>query len=90
MPVLYLGLKGAIVYAMAHYKFKYLNFEVYDFLNFDFSPNTCMSVLYSKAFLKGPLKKTPKGFFKTNTHLVQFKSIAECSRGAFCSTFELH
>ena len=26
----------------------------------------------------------------TDNHLMQVKSIAECSRGAFCSTFDLH
>ena len=27
-------------------------------------------------------------FYKTDTRLMQVKSIAECSRGAFCNTFD--
>ena len=27
---------------------------------------------------------------KTNNNLMKVKSIAECSRGAFCTTFDLH
>ena len=27
---------------------------------------------------------------KTNEHLMQVESIAECSLGAFCNTFDLH
>ena len=37
-----------------------------------------------KPFLSGHWKK------KTNYHLMQVKSIAECSKGAFCNTFDLH
>ena len=29
-------------------------------------------------------------FIKTNYHIMQAKSIAECSQGAFCNTFNLH
>ena len=28
--------------------------------------------------------------FKTDYHLMQVKSIAECSKGAFCNTSDLH
>ena len=28
--------------------------------------------------------------FKTENHLMQVKSIAECSEGGFCNTFDLH
>ena len=43
----------------------------------------------SKTCVKRPLSKRPKIGFKTNYRLVQVKSIAECSRGAFCNTFGL-
>ena len=38
------------------------------------------------------LKKAKNWFlvFKTNYRLMQFKSIAECSLGAFCNTFDLY
>ena len=29
-------------------------------------------------------------FFKTDYRMMQVKSIAECSQGAFCNTFDLH
>ena len=34
---------------------------------------------YSKTCLKQPLKKDKKKVFKTNNHLMQVKSIVECS-----------
>ena len=42
------------------------------------------SLLYSKTCLKRPLKK------KTDYCLMQVKSIAGCSKRAFCNTFDLH
>ena len=39
---------------------------------------------YSKTCLKWPLKK------KTDYRLMQVKSIAECSKRAFCNIFDLH
>ena len=36
---------------------------------------------YSKTCVKRPLSKRPKIVFKTNYHLMQVKSIAECSKG---------
>ena len=45
----------------------------------------------SKTCLKqGLAKRKPKKVFKTNYRLVQVKSIAECSKRAFCNTFDLH
>ena len=38
--------------------------------------------MYSKPCVKRPLSKRPKMFFKTNYHLMQVKSIAECSKGS--------
>ena len=35
--------------------------------------------MYSKTCVKRPLSKRPKMFFKTKYHLMQVKSIAECS-----------
>ena len=47
--------------------------------------------MYSKTCLKRPLKKKDQKFvFKTNYRLMQVKSIAECSKRAFCNTFDLH
>ena len=45
---------------------------------------------YPKTCLKRPLKKTKKLAFKTDYRLMQVKSIAECSKRAFCNTFDLH
>ena len=35
-------------------------------------------------------KKTKEMIFQTDNHLVQVKSIAECSGGAFCNTLDLN
>ena len=43
-----------------------------------------------KPVLSGHSKRRPKLVFKTNYPLMQVKSIAECSRKAFCNTFDLH
>ena len=46
---------------------------------------------YSETSLKWPLsKKTKNWVFKTNDRLMQVKSIAECSRRAFCNTSDMH
>ena len=45
---------------------------------------------YSQTCLKQKLKRRQVFFFKTGNRLIQVKSIAECSRGAFCNTFDLH
>ena len=34
--------------------------------------------------------KDPNCVFKTENRLMQVKSIAECSGGAFCNSFDLH
>ena len=49
-------------------------------------------IVYSKACLKRPLNKRHKVvcFIKTDFRIMQVKSIAECSNGAFCNTFDLH
>ena len=47
-------------------------------------------VMYSKTCLKRPLQKDQKLAFKTDYRLMQVKSIAECSKRAFCNTFDLH
>ena len=36
------------------------------------------------------LKRRPKNVFKTDNCLMQVKSIAECSPGAFGNSFDLH
>ena len=43
-----------------------------------------------KPDLRGHSKRRPKLVFKTDYHLMQVKSIAECSKRAFCNTFDLH
>ena len=35
-------------------------------------------------------KRRPKFAFKTNYRLMQVKSIAECSKRAFCNSVDLH
>ena len=44
---------------------------------------------YCRTCLKRPLKKKTKKF-NTDYCLMQVKSIAKCSKGAFCNTFDLH
>ena len=39
---------------------------------------------------KQPLKKEKTKILMTNCSLMKVKSIAECSLGAFCNTFDLH
>ena len=46
--------------------------------------------IYSKTCLKQPLKMDKTKVLKTNGSLMKVKSIAECSLGAFCNTFDLH
>ena len=48
------------------------------------------SLKYSESCLKWPLKKDKTKVLKTGGSLVQVESIAECSTGAFCNTFDLH
>ena len=43
-----------------------------------------------KPVLSGTQKEDQQLLFKTDYPLMQFKSIAECSLGAFCNTFDLH
>ena len=45
---------------------------------------------YSKTCLNGNSKIDKKKVFKTNGSLMKVESIAECSLGAFCNTFDLH
>ena len=55
-----------------------------------FLQNNSKYIRYSKACLKGPLKRNQKLVFKNDYRLMQVKSIAECSKRAFCNTFDLH
>ena len=50
--------------------------------------STC--VLYSKTCLKRPLKIDKIKILMTDGSLMKVESIAECSLGAFCNTFDLH
>ena len=43
-----------------------------------------------KPVLSGHLKKDKTKVFKPCDSLMQVKSTAECSMGAFCNTFDLH
>ena len=43
-----------------------------------------------KPVLSGHSKIRQDFVFKTNYHLMQVKSIAECSKRAFCNTYDLH
>ena len=51
---------------------------------------TYLNQIYSKTCLKRPLKIDKTKVFKTNGSLMEVESIAECSLGAFCNTFDLH
>ena len=42
---------------------------------------------YSKPVYNGTLKKAKNCFFKNNYHLMQVKSIAECSKGSILQYF---
>ena len=44
---------------------------------------------YSKTCVKPPLKKDKTKSLMTNGSLMKVESIAECSLGAFCNTFDL-
>ena len=54
------------------------------------NPNNLTTYIYSKTCLKRPFKKKTKVDFKTDYRLMQVESIAECSKRAFCNTFDLH
>ena len=43
-----------------------------------------------KPVLSDPSKRRLNLVFKTDYRLMQVKGIAECSKRAFCNTFELH
>ena len=43
-----------------------------------------------KPVLSSPQKRRPKFVIKTDYRLMQVKRIAECSKRAFCNTFDLH
>ena len=47
-------------------------------------------ISYSKTCVKQQSQKDRKFVFKTNYRLMQVKNIAECSKRAFCNTFDLH
>ena len=47
-------------------------------------------IVYSKTGLKTQQRQKIFCFIKTDYHIMQVKSIAECSQGAFCNTFYLH
>ena len=55
-----------------------------------YSKCVSLTYIYSKTCLKRPLVKKTKYFFKSDYGLMQVKSIAECSKRAFCNTFDLH
>ena len=50
----------------------------------------CQFCIYSKTCLKRSLKNRQTKVLKTNGSLMKVESIAECSLGAFCNTFDLH
>ena len=43
-----------------------------------------------KPVLSGHSKRNPKLIFKSDYRIMQVKSIAECSLGAFCNSFDFH
>ena len=59
-------------------------------LNFDLTLHLHLHFIYSKSCFKWPLKIDKTKVLKTNGSLMKVESIAECSLGAFCNTFDLH
>ena len=47
-------------------------------------------IIYSKTCVKRPSKIDNIKILMTNGSLMKVESIAECSLGAFCNTFDLH
>ena len=67
-----------------------VSFSVKDFLHIKEVNIGLRLRVYSKTCVKGHSQKRPKMVFKTSYRLMQVKSIAECSKGAFCNTFDLN
>ena len=57
-------------------------------MNTVFSSNMFSNTV--KSVLNGHLKTDKTKVLKTNGSLMKVESIAECSLGAFCNTFDLH
>ena len=51
---------------------------------------TCIIIITVKPVLSGHSKIDKTKILKTNDSLMKVESIAECSLGAFCNTFDLH
>ena len=58
--------------------------------NTAFLPFNKGNIFTVKPVLSGHSKGRPKLVFKTDYRLMQVKSIAECSKRAFCNTFDPH
>ena len=52
--------------------------------------NHLLFIATVKPVLSGHLKIDQSKVLKTNGRLLKVESIAECSLGAFCNTFDLH
>ena len=52
--------------------------------------NLIPACYYSKTCLSGHSKTDKTKVLKTNVSLMKVESIAECSKRAFCNTFDLH
>ena len=59
-----------------------------DFWSSECNMFKCKFVDTVKTVLSGHSKRRPKLFFKTNCHLMQIKSIAECSKGSILDYFQ--
>ena len=57
-------------------------------VSFDFHFN--WKIVYNKTCVKWPLKNRKKEILMTTGSSMKVESIAECSLGAFCNTFDLH
>ena len=71
--------------------------RLYEIFNLNFCWHTTIiniynifTKFYSKTCLEQPLKKDKTKVLKTNGSLMKVESIAECSHGAFCNTFDLY
>ena len=64
--------------------------EVFSLLFFSPVNSLTAKVNTAKPVLSGHSKIDIAKFLKTNGSVMKVKSIAECSLGAFCNTFDLH
>ena len=86
--VLPCALKMKLIYGAGEKS--YQNGLIFMFYNFFSFFNIALFYNYSKPVLRGHTKIDKTKVLKTNGSLMNVESIAECSLGAFCNTYDLH